>query len=364
MHPTGPNSTAPAPSSAWATSISPKIACFQPRIDAVRSTTLKPRILLIGKSGSIVQWYEDARDGFEDAGARPQVFALNGNTPLAAMRVRLAKLRGPAALDHHLADRLDKVLKASKPDLVVFVQGYWAPTMLLDAVRAHGIPSAAWVGDRFGPQALDQARRLDRVYYTDNGFLAEARTFGFPDNGSYLPHAANTRHFVPGSVARRERIVFVAVPTRHRLELLRQVTSPIAVYGRRWKALGPSPHDVHDRWLARKRVPRLYRESLAVLNIRNELNVLEGLNQRSFEPAACGTPVIHDELADLARCFELGKEVLAFRDAQALQEACERVCRDPALARRIGEAALRRVRAEHTCTHRAQTILRDFGLTS
>ncbi|MBI3432363.1 MAG: glycosyltransferase [Hydrogenophilales bacterium] len=323
---------------------------------------MKPRILLIGKSGSIVQWFEDARDGFEDAGARPQVFALNGNTPLAAMRVRLAKLCGPGALERQLAARLDKVLKAAKPDLVVFVQGYWAPMALLDVARAHGIPSAAWVGDRFGAQALDQARRLDRVYYTDSGFLAEARGFGFPDNGRYLPHAANTRHFAPDSAARRDRIVFVAVPTQHRLALLRQVDTPIAVYGRRWGALGRTPHEVHDRWLARKRVPRLYQESLAVLNIRNELNVLEGLNQRSFEPAACGTAVIHDDLADLARCFEPGKEVLVFRDAQVLQEACERVRSDPALARRIGEAALARVRAEHTCAHRAKTILHDFGL--
>lgn len=362
MHPTGPNSTAPASSSAWATEISPKIASFPPRTDAVRSTTLKPRILLIGKSGSIVQWFEDARDGFEDAGARPQMFALNGNTPLAAMRVRLAKLRGPAALEHHLTDRLDKVLKAGKPDLVVVVQGYWAPTSLLDLVRARGIPSAAWVGDRFGLQALDQARLLDRVYYTDSGFLAEARSFGFPDNGSYLPHAANTRHFVLGSAARRERIVFVAVPTRHRLALLRQLDTPIAVYGRRWNALGRTPHEVHDRWLARRYVPRLYQESLAVLNIRNELNVLEGLNQRSFEPAACGTPVIHDDLADLVQCFEPGKEVLVFRNGEELQAVCDRVHRDPALARRVGAAALARVQAEHTCAHRAQAILHDFGL--
>ena len=323
--------------------------------------TLKPRILLIGKSGSIVQWLEDARDGFEDAGTSPEVFAINGNTPLAAMRVRLAKLRGPAALEQYLVQRLEAALNVSKPDLVVFVQGYWAPPALFDVVKSRGIPAAGWVGDRFDPQARDQACRLDRVYYTDSGFLSEAKTFGFPDNGSYLPHAANTRRFFPGAMPRSDRIVFVAVPTRHRLALLRQVDTPIAVYGRRWSALGRTPHEVHDRWLARRHVPRLYQESLAVLNVRNELNVFEGLNQRSFEPAACGTAVIHDDLADLRRCFEPGKEVLVFRYAQELQEVCERVHRDKALAARVGEAALARVRAEHTCAHRAKTILRDFG---
>lgn len=323
---------------------------------------MKPRILLIGKSGSIVQWLEDARDGFEDSGTAPRIFSLNGNTPLAAMRIRLAKLRGRVALEQHLVHQLDTALTAWKPHLVIFVQAFWAPASLFDVVKAHGLPAAGWVGDKFGPQARDLAHRLDRAYYTDSGFLAEAAAFGFPDNGAYLPHAANTRRYFPSTTPRTDRIAFVAVPTQHRMALLRQLDTSIAVYGRRWSALGPSPHEVHDRWLARKQVPRLYQESLAVLNVRNELNVFEGLNQRSFEPPACGTAVIHDDLADLSRCFEPGKEVLVFRDGQELQDICERVRHDPALARRVGDAALARVQAEHSCTHRAQAILHDFGL--
>jgi spore maturation protein CgeB len=326
--------------------------------------TLKPSVLIIGKSGSIVHWLEDTRDGFEDAGALSRIFALNGNTPLAAMRIRLAKMRGPAVLERLLAHQLEAVLSAYKPQIVLFVQAYWASVALLDVVKASGIPVAGWVGDRFGPQARDLAQRLDRVYYTDSGFLAEAEKFGFPDNGSYLPHAANTRLFHPGGTQRTDRIVFVAVPTQYRLALLRQVDTPIAVYGRGWNPLGNAPHEVHNRWVARKRLPGLYQESLAVLNVRNELNVFEGLNQRSFEPAACGTPVIHDALADIGRCFEAGKEVLVFRDGGELEEICARVRLDKPLAHRIGAAALARVQAQHTCAHRAKTILQDFGLNA
>ncbi len=325
---------------------------------------MKPSVLIIGKSGSIVHWLEDTRDGFEDAGALSRTFALNGNTPLAAMRIRLAKMRGPAALEQHLARQLEAALTANKPQIVLFVQAYWTSATLFDVVKARGIPVAGWVGDRFGPLARDQAQRLDRVYYTDSGFLAEAEKFGFPDNGSYLPHAANSRLFHSGGTQRADRIVFVAVPTQHRLALLQQVDTPIAVYGRRWNALENTPHEVHNHWVVRKRLPALYQESLAVLNVRNELNVFEGLNQRSFEPAACGTPVIHDALADIGRCFEAGKEVLVFRDADELEEICARVRLDKPLAHRIGAAALARVRAQHTCTHRAITILQDFGLNA
>lgn len=278
------------------------------------------------------------------------------------MGVRLAKLRGLAALERHLVHRLDASLKTVKPDLVVFVQAYWSPTALFDLVRSRGIPAAGWVGDKFGPGAKEAACRLDRVYYTDSGFLAEARTFGFPDNGAYLPHAVNTRRFLASEAARSDRIAFVAVPTRHRVALLQQLASPIAVYGRGWASLEQPAHEVHNRWLARGQLPGLYRESLAVLNIRNELNVFEGLNQRSFEPAACATAVIHDDVADLARCFEPGKEVLVFGGVRELQEICERVRREPAPARRVGAAAEVRVQAEHSCVHRAKTILRDFGL--
>lgn len=188
------------------------------------------------------------------------------------------------------------------------------------------------MGDKFGPQAKEPACRLDRVYYTDSGFLAEAETCGFPDNGAYLPHAVNTRRFLASDAARTDRIAFVAVPTRHRVALLQQLASPIAVYGRGWSLIEQSPHEVHNRWLAREQLPRIYGESLAVLNIRNELNVFEGLNQRSFEPAACGTAVIHDDVADLERCFEPGKEVLVLDGVQELQEVCERVRREPTLA--------------------------------
>ena len=325
---------------------------------------LKPRVLLIGKIGSIVHWLEDTRDGFEDANAAPRIFALNGNTPLAAMCRRLAKTRGPVALEQHLARQLEAALTAYKPQIVLFVQAYWTPAALLDVVKSRGVPAAGWVGDRFGAPERDLAQRLDRVYYTDTGFLVEAQEFGFPDNGYYLPHAANTRLFRTSGAQRTNRILFVAVPTQHRLELLKQVAIPITVYGRRWNAVGPSPHEVHNHWVARKRLPRLYQESLAVLNVHNELNVIEGLNQRSFEPAACGTAVIHDALADINQCFEPEKEILVFRDAMELQAVCERVRKDKPLAHRIGAGALARVQAHHTCAHRAKTMLQDFGLSA
>jgi spore maturation protein CgeB len=68
-----------------------------------------------------------------------------------------------------------------------------------------------------------------------------------------------------------------------------------------------------------------------VLNVRNEANVEHGLNQRSFEPLACGAVVLNDDLADLPLCFEPGREILVYRDAEELNALMARLRREPSL---------------------------------
>lgn len=74
------------------------------------------------------------------------------------------------------------------------------------------------------------------------------------------------------------------------------------------------------------------------LNVRNEFHVIGGLNQRTFEPMASGTPVLNDDMADLERCFEPGKEILVYRNLDELRHWHDRLTGDPAFAASIGEA--------------------------
>ena len=85
--------------------------------------TSKLSVLIVGKSGSILHWLEDARYGFEDACTLSRTFALNGNTPLAAMCIRLAKMRGPAR-ERLLVHELVATRSAYKPQIILFVQAF------------------------------------------------------------------------------------------------------------------------------------------------------------------------------------------------------------------------------------------------
>jgi len=75
---------------------------------------------------------------------------------------------------------------------------------------------------------------------------------------------------------------------------------------------------------------------------------------RLFEAAACGVPVVSDVWAGLDAFFTPGEEILVARSAADVVEHLRAV--DDDRRARIGEAARRRVLAEHTAEHRADEL--------
>jgi spore maturation protein CgeB len=75
---------------------------------------------------------------------------------------------------------------------------------------------------------------------------------------------------------------------------------------------------------------------------------------RLFEAAACGTPIISDIWSGIAQFFEPGKEIVLARDAHDVMSALFELPERRRLE--IGSSARRRVLAEHTAQHRAETL--------
>jgi spore maturation protein CgeB len=136
------------------------------------------------------------------------------------------------------------------------------------------------------------------------------------------------------------------------------IDAPIALWGPGWEPAATPRHEVHPGRIAHARVGGLYAGHLAALNIRNERNVLGGLNQRSFDPCLAATAVLGDDQPDLALCFEPGVEALVWREPEELNAHYARLRADPVMARRIGEAGRRRVLADHTYPRRLEALLR------
>jgi spore maturation protein CgeB len=316
------------------------------------------KVFIVGKRGSVTHWAEDAVAGFETAGHEVR-FGSTRNPGLhrSIERILLAGWAGAPR-----GARLGRAISRFAPDLILVITAYHTPLPILDHLASlpNRPPMLGWVGDRFSTDHQGVAALFDGVAYTDTGLLTLHQKLGFPCRATFLPHAANVRLYAPAheAIPRRSDMVFVANPTEYRLALVSQIRTPLQLYGRGWVRLRGGCHQVHARRIGLEELTAVYRSHLAVLNVRNERNVMVGLNQRHFDPCLAGTPVVADNQDDLPLCFEPGREMLVYRDVDELNDLYVRLRRDPERAAAVGESGRRRVLAEHTYGHRLTALAR------
>lgn len=321
------------------------------------------RILLLGKRGSLVRWLENLHRACVRLGHATQVFSINGDTLGSRLR---AKWQGrDTATAGWMLARFECALARFHPDLVLAAGMFGVPVEYYRILHAQSRRPliAGLVGDRFPVDSREPADYCDRLYFTDTRFFQDAEVAGFAAPGRYLPLAVDPERFWVRRGARRPELLFVASRTAFREAVVSGLDTPARIIGTDWSSLAREGfHRVSNRKIGLWHLVWLYRRHLAVLNIRNEANVEHGLNQRSFEPLACGAVVLNDDLLDLPLCFEPGREILVYRDPDELNSLVARLRHEPAFGTRIAEAGRRRVLAEHTYDHRVRAILADLDL--
>ena len=307
------------------------------------------KLFLLGKSASVTHWLEDAAGGFRAAGHAVEVgFTRRPWLSPAAER----------ALEGVFAAAITRRIRRFDPDLMLVIGAFHAPPALLEAVAAipGRAPLVGWVGDLFDDSARSIAALYDAVNYTDSGLVNLHATLSFAPPARFLPHAVTPAGAVASDGARENRRVFIANPTPARRAVVDALTSRITLYGPTW-APGPGVgHEIRGGRVGNHRLRGLYAAHALALNIRNERNVVSGLNQRNFEPCVAGAALITDAQADLDRCFEPGVEVLAWHDVDELNAHHARLLGAPDEAAAIGERGRRRVLADHTYARRLEVL--------
>ncbi len=323
------------------------------------------KVLVIGKYNSITHLTEITTDAFKQAGCNADYFALNGDTSVRSLSIKLqGKLQGDKS--KVVANNLYKKLRAFKPDLVVFVTipYNWLPNDIFQLISEEcpNSKQVVWVGDLFNRVAGEFGNHVDWVFCTDSAFIDVIKDYKLTSPASYLPLAVNPKMFHPMDIKPLNTLTYVANHTTGRGEIVSAIKRPITLYGKGWSKLKNSPHKINAYRLPYSKLPEVYASCRAVLNVKNEINVVNGLNQRSFEPYGCMTPVLSDAMGDMEKCFEVGKEVLVYNSIDELNELHDRLTSDASFANAIGQAGYKRVIAEHTYMHRAESILKQIGL--
>lgn len=107
----------------------------------------------------------------------------------------------------------------------------------------------------------------------------------------------------------------------------------------------------------------IYTSSLISVNIHEDYQRFYGgdCNERSFKiPLAGGFEVV-DDVACLARYFNVGEEIVVASDTQDWFEKIEYYVRHPEEREKIIKKGQARVRHEHTYHHRVKTLLKEIG---
>lgn len=112
-------------------------------------------------------------------------------------------------------------------------------------------------------------------------------------------------------------------------------------------------------------LPKIYNASKINLTM-TMAQMKEAINQRVYDVSACGGFVLSDYRSDLEKLFELGKEVVCYRDSGEIKTLCEYFLNHPEERKKIAAYAQKRVLKEHTYKHRMKqvvdTMVKTYGV--
>lgn len=239
-------------------------------------------------------------------------------------------------------------------DAVLSTDSTFAPEAV-ELIQRNRVNVGLWYPDAVAN--LGRMRLLSApykaVFFKDELLVQRIRdTLGLPV--WYLPEACNPDwHRPTGDAGRRKHIVVVGNTYLSRLLLLKRLHEdgiPLKIYGGpspRWapKVLPDSCHA--GRGVRREEKSRVFREATAVLNNLHPAE-MTSVNARLFEATGAGAAVLCEERPSLEEHFQVGREVLSFKNYDQLLEQIHRLLADNALVKEVGDAATRRAHADHT----------------
>jgi spore maturation protein CgeB len=115
------------------------------------------------------------------------------------------------------------------------------------------------------------------------------------------------------------------------------------------KVFGPIPY-------SRDGIAKLFVASKINLNI-SRVQFKTAINQRPFDVACAGGFILTDYRRDIGELFELGKEMVCYRDKEELRELSIYFLKHPEERREIAMKAKKRILEEHTFKRRIQRML-------
>lgn len=123
-----------------------------------------------------------------------------------------------------------------------------------------------------------------------------------------------------------------------------------------WRRLTGNGYELKPPLNYYKDLPLFYNACKINLNATS-LQMLTAVNQRVFDVPACGAFLLTDDQDALGELFDIGKEVITYKNREEIPELLKFYLNNPQERKRIAERGRERIVREHTYVHRIQILI-------
>jgi len=318
------------------------------------------RILIIGKQNHL-HWVENVYDAFKKLSYNVNYLFTNKQGNFNDFNRNFLKIFNKNLSKNYSLNCLNKKILEFSPDIIFVVSPFMYDIKFTEMIESiDSCLKIGWVGDIFSSEHKAISDKYDKLYFTDSYFLEMAEMFKFK-NYSYLPLAANSNIFYDKKLIRNDNLLFIGNPTKERIDLFFNINKDVKLIGSKWKNINLKNNiEIVKKDISIYEVAEEYNKSNFVLNLKHSLNVINGLNMRTFEVPACGACLIQDYVKDLELNFDLDKEVVTYNNVEELTDLYEKLRKEKKLTKQIIEHSSLNVHSNHLYTNRINKIIKDI----
>ncbi len=153
-------------------------------------------------------------------------------------------------------------------------------------------------------------------------------------------------------------VSFVGSGFPNRIKLFENLTEfDLKLWGRFWDQSPKLTPHFTDQPVYGIRKCKIYSASKISINLQNPISQINGISCRVFEILACGGFPLTENKKDLSLYFDVGKEIVAYDNADDLKKKIRYYLDHPDERAEIARRGRERVLREHTYKHRMQKML-------
>jgi spore maturation protein CgeB len=267
----------------------------------------------------------------------------------------------------------ESILEKPVDILILMAQAPFTPAMITE-LRKRGVITVLWFLEDYLRFTYwkETARYFDFVFTIQKGDCLTAIKQAGAGEVHYLPPGCDPGVHYTTSLTQEERdrwgapISFVGAGYHNRQQMFAYLADlPFKIWGTEWPGCRPFDRLVQEQ--GRRLTPAEYVKIFNATDININLHSSterdgvepfgDFVNPRTFELAACGAFQLVDERSLLPELFEVGKEIVTFKDIHDLKEKLAYYRDHPEERAAIAAASKARVLRDHTYSARLKQML-------